>query len=100
LTPSTTGLTIGSLLASSEITSEPLTKLPSVSKALSKIMDLIPLTLLSSACALRRNSGSLDLNRYIISAETLPVLRKVKHYVNYIKQVEAFKEKEGKRPLQ
>lgn len=36
---------------------------------------------------------------YLISAETLPVLRDVKHYVNYINQVEAFKKENNKEPL-
>ena len=36
---------------------------------------------------------------YIISAETLPVLQKVKHYTNYIKHIEAYKEETGKAPL-
>lgn len=35
---------------------------------------------------------------YVISAETLPVLQKVKHFVNYIQHVEAFK-KEQHAPL-
>jgi acyl carrier protein len=33
---------------------------------------------------------------YLISAETLPVLRDVKHFVNYINQVEAFKKENNK----
>ena len=36
---------------------------------------------------------------YQISAETLPVLQKVKHYVNYIRHVEGFKEEMKKNPL-
>lgn len=36
---------------------------------------------------------------YKISAETLPVLRKVKHFVNYIRQVENFKQEIKKTPL-
>lgn len=36
---------------------------------------------------------------YTISAETLPVLLKVKHFTNYIKQVEAFKEETKRAPL-
>lgn len=36
---------------------------------------------------------------YVISAETLPVLNKVKHYVNYIWHVEQFKQEHGKNPL-
>ena len=36
---------------------------------------------------------------YLISAETLPVLRDVKHFVNYINQVEAFKKENNKAPL-
>ncbi len=36
---------------------------------------------------------------YVISAETLPVLRKVKHFVNYINQVEQFKVENHKAPL-
>ena len=36
---------------------------------------------------------------YVISAETLPVLNKVKHYVNYIRQVEQFKQEFKKSPL-
>ena len=36
---------------------------------------------------------------YLISAETLPVLQKVKHYCNYIKHIEAYKEETGKAPL-
>ena len=35
---------------------------------------------------------------YVISAETLPVLQKVKHFVNYLEHVEAFK-KENHKPL-
>lgn len=38
---------------------------------------------------------------YVISAETLPVLNSVKHFVNYIEQVEAFKEQNhGRGPLE
>ena len=36
---------------------------------------------------------------YLISAETLPVLQKVKHYVNYIQHVEQFKLQHKKAPL-
>jgi len=36
---------------------------------------------------------------YVISAETIPVLNKVKHFVNYINQVEQFKEENHKAPL-
>lgn len=36
---------------------------------------------------------------YVISAETLPVLNKVKHYVNYIRHVERFKQEFKKSPL-
>ena len=36
---------------------------------------------------------------YTISAETLPVLNKVKHFVNYIKHVEQFKEETHSDPL-
>ena len=37
---------------------------------------------------------------YVISAETLPVLRTVRHYANYIRQVESFKEENnGEGPL-
>lgn len=36
---------------------------------------------------------------YVISAETLPVLQKVKHYVNYIKHIEQFKQEFKKNPL-
>lgn len=36
---------------------------------------------------------------YVISAETLPVLRKVKHFVNYIRHVESFKHEMKKAPL-
>ena len=36
---------------------------------------------------------------YVISAETLPVLNKVKHYVNYIRPVEQFKQEVKKAPL-
>lgn len=36
---------------------------------------------------------------YVISAETLPSFSKVKHYVNYIEQVEAFKTANNKAPL-
>lgn len=36
---------------------------------------------------------------YVISAETLPVLLKVKHYVNYIQHVEQFKLQHKKAPL-
>jgi len=39
------------------------------------------------------------VSSYVISAESLSVLNKVKHFVNYIKQVEAFKEKHGQAPL-
>ncbi|KAL4499800.1 hypothetical protein ABPG72_015149 [Tetrahymena utriculariae] len=36
---------------------------------------------------------------YIISAETIPVLNKVKHFVNYINHVEQFKAENGKAPI-
>mmetsp|Transcript_59395 Transcript_59395/g.68808 ORF Transcript_59395/g.68808 Transcript_59395/m.68808 type:complete len:156 (+) Transcript_59395:31-498(+) len=36
---------------------------------------------------------------YVISAETLPVLQKVKHYANYIKHIEAYKEESKRSPL-
>ena len=36
---------------------------------------------------------------YVISAETLPVLQKVKHFVNYISQVEQFKQEYKIDPL-
>lgn len=36
---------------------------------------------------------------YLISAETLPVLRDVKHFVNYINQVEAFKKENNQDPI-
>jgi acyl carrier protein len=37
---------------------------------------------------------------YVISAETLTQFQKVKHYVNYIEQVEGFKTaNSGKAPL-
>lgn len=36
---------------------------------------------------------------YTISAETLPVLQKVKHFVNYIEHVEAHKKETGQKPL-
>jgi len=36
---------------------------------------------------------------YTISAETLPVLNKVKHFSNYIKQIEAFKQESKREPL-
>jgi acyl carrier protein len=37
---------------------------------------------------------------YVISAETLSQFNKVKHYINYIEQVEAFKrDNSGKSPL-
>ncbi|CAD8104499.1 unnamed protein product [Paramecium primaurelia] len=36
---------------------------------------------------------------YVISAETLPVLNKVRHYVNYIKQVEQYKVENNSAPL-
>ena len=36
---------------------------------------------------------------YLISAETLPVLTKVRHYVTYINQVERFKDQYAKSPL-
>lgn len=36
---------------------------------------------------------------YVISAETLPVLQKVKHYSNYIKHIEAYKEESKHAPL-
>lgn len=36
---------------------------------------------------------------YVISAETLPVLNKVKHYVNYIRHVEKFKQEFKKAPI-
>ena len=37
---------------------------------------------------------------YVISAETLSQFNKVKHYINYIEQVEAFKrDNNGKSPL-
>lgn len=36
---------------------------------------------------------------YTISAETLPSFTKVKHYVTYIEQVEAFKRENSKSPI-
>jgi acyl carrier protein len=36
---------------------------------------------------------------YTISAETLPVLNKVKHFINYIKHVEQFKHETRRDPL-
>jgi len=36
---------------------------------------------------------------YVISAETLPVLNKVKHFINYINHVEQFKAETKKNPL-
>ena len=36
---------------------------------------------------------------YTISAETLPVLNKAKHFSNYIKQIEAFKQETRREPL-
>lgn len=36
---------------------------------------------------------------YVISAETLPSFHKVKHFINYIEQVEAFKRDNNKAPL-
>ena len=36
---------------------------------------------------------------YLISAETLPQFTKVKHYITYIEQVEAFKTETNKNPL-
>lgn len=36
---------------------------------------------------------------YVISAETLSQFRRVKHYINYIEQVEAFKRENNKEPL-
>ena len=36
---------------------------------------------------------------YTISAEALPVLNKVKHFSNYIKQIEAFKQETNRQPL-
>lgn len=36
---------------------------------------------------------------YTISAETLPSFTKVKHYVTYIEQVEAFKRENNKSPI-
>ena len=36
---------------------------------------------------------------YTISAETLPVLNKVKHFINYIKHVEQFKQETKRDPL-
>ena len=36
---------------------------------------------------------------YTISAETLPSFTKVKHYITYIEQVEAFKRENSKSPI-
>ena len=36
---------------------------------------------------------------YTISAETLPSFTKVKHYITYIEQVEAFKRENSKNPI-
>lgn len=36
---------------------------------------------------------------YVISAETLPVLNKIKHYVNFIRHVEQFKQEYKRAPL-
>ena len=36
---------------------------------------------------------------YTISAETLPSFTKVKHYITYIEQVEAFKRENNKSPM-
>lgn len=36
---------------------------------------------------------------YTISAETLPSFTKVKHYITYIEQVEAFKRENNKSPI-
>jgi len=36
---------------------------------------------------------------YTISAETLPAFTRVKHYITYIEQVEAFKKDNNKIPL-
>lgn len=36
---------------------------------------------------------------YTISAETLPSFTKVKHYITYIEQVEAFKCENNKSPI-
>jgi hypothetical protein len=36
---------------------------------------------------------------YLISAETLSQFHKVKNYINYIEQVEAFKKENNKNPL-
>jgi acyl carrier protein len=36
---------------------------------------------------------------YTISAETLPSFTKVKHYITYIEQVEAFKHENSKSPI-
>lgn len=36
---------------------------------------------------------------YMISAETLPSFTKVKHYITYIEQVEAFKRENSKNPI-
>jgi len=36
---------------------------------------------------------------YVISAETLPQFNKVKHFINYIQQVEAFKRENNRNPL-
>ena len=37
---------------------------------------------------------------YVISAETLPSFSKTKHFVNYIKHVEGFKQTMKKNPLE
>ena len=36
---------------------------------------------------------------YVISAETLSSFHTVRHYINYIEQVEAFKRENNKAPL-
>ena len=36
---------------------------------------------------------------YVISAETLPVLNKIKHFVNYIRHVEQFKQEFNRDPI-
>lgn len=36
---------------------------------------------------------------YTISAETLPAFTRVKHYITYIEQVEAFKKDNNKIPM-
>jgi len=36
---------------------------------------------------------------YLISAETLSQFHAVKHFINYIEQVEAFKKENNKNPL-